>query len=195
MVRVDVRDAISALNKEFGALGKDKRNLAVARAINHTIAKANTQVSREITTKYNIPAKYVKKALSVYKADRLTLTGIIKAKGKPLPLIAFRANQRKDGVSVITPDGRKLIPGVFIATMKSGHKGVFVRGKYSGGNIARRKHRTRQRGNDLGITEMVGVSIPKALSNKIIIKNLSRSINELFPDRLRHEMERLSLPA
>jgi hypothetical protein len=206
MVNVDVREAISKLEKEYGHLGNDKRKLAIARAINHVIAKGKTQVSREIRQTYkNILAKYVNQAIDIKKADRLTLSGRIKASGKPLPLIGFKAqtygsishNRSKfaksnSGVSVQSLKGRKNIPGVFILTMPNGHKGVFVRGKYSGGQITRRKQRVKKSGNDLGITEMVGISLPKAMANKTIIQHVAQSFTTMFPQRFEHELKRIS---
>lgn len=194
MIRVDVRDAISKLNSEFGYLSNDKRNLAVARAINHTMAKVKTRIVREIKSVYDIPNKYLNDALSLRKADRLTLTGMVKAKGRPLPLIALRARQVGSGVSVLGLHGRKIIPGVFIALMPGGKRGVFVRGKYSSGRIARRKHRVRQSGNDLPIGELKGVSVPRAMKNKNILRNVSASIQTMFPERLRHELQHISKP-
>jgi hypothetical protein len=188
MVRVDARKAITEITKQFGFVSNDTRNVAVARAINHTIAKSKTQLTREIRRIYDIPLKYINEQITVKKADRLTLTGVIRAKGRPLPLIAFRARQTKGGVSVITPKGRKIIPGVFIQNMPTGRAGIFVRGRYQAGNILRRKHRVKPTGNDLPIMELKGVSIPKTLQNKKISETLAKSIEEMFPQRLAHEL-------
>jgi hypothetical protein len=194
MVTVNVKDAVSRITAELGPISNDNRNLAVARAINWTIARSKTQLTREIRKVYDIPLKYINEQISVKKADRLTLTGMIKAKGRPLPLIAFRARQTAKGVSVITPKGRKLIPGVFMSIMPTGKKGVFVRGKYQSGNISRRKHRVKPTGNDLPIMELKGVSIPKTLANKKIVENMTKSMEMLFPQRLAHELEYVSRP-
>lgn len=194
MVTVDARKAITEITKEFGFVSNDTRNLAVARAINHTISKAKTQLTREIRSVYDIPLKYINEQISIKKADRLTLTGAIKAKGRPLPLISFRARAVKSGVSVITPKGRKIVPGVFISLMPNGRKGVFVRGKYQSGNIIRRKHRIKATGNDLPIMELKGISIPKAVANKRIVHNLAKSIEQMFPARLKHELTFATTP-
>lgn len=192
MVTVNVKDAVAKITAEFGPMSKDNRNLAVARAINWTIARSKTQLTREIRKVYDIPLKYINEQISLKKADRLTLTGMIKAKGRPLPLIAFRARQTQKGVSVITPKGRKLIPGVFMSIMPTGKKGVFVRGNYKSGDIARRKKRINPKGNDLPIMELKGVSIPKTLANKKIVENMTKSMEMLFPQRLNHELQYVS---
>jgi hypothetical protein len=48
--------------------------------------------------------------------------------GKEIPLAKYPARQTKRGVSVLVNKGkRKLVRGAFLATMKSGHTGVFRR--------------------------------------------------------------------
>lgn len=195
MIQVDVRDAIAKLNTNYGYVSNNARKLAIARAINHTIAKAKTLTSREIRNIYAVDASTLGKALSQVKADRLTLTGKIIARGRPISLAKFRARQTAKGVTVEVLRGRrKLIPGVFLRSLPSGHTGVMVRGKYSQGKLARRKQRIRRTGNDLPITEIVGVSIPKQMANKIILQSISKSINTMFPERIDHEIKRVSIP-
>lgn len=195
MINVDVREAISKLNHEFGFVSNNDRKLAIARAINHTIAKVKTQVSREIRNIYALDAKTVNQALSQLKADRLTLTGKVISRGKPISLAKFKARQTQKGVTIEVLRGkRKLLPGIFLGNMPSGHIGVMVRGKYANGKIARRHKRIRPTGNDLPITELVGISLPKAMSNNIILKNINKSINEMFPARFEHELKRVAQP-
>lgn len=195
MIKVDVRDAIGKLDANLGYAKKDARNLAIARAINHTIAKAKTLTSREIRNLYSVDASTLGKALTQVKADRLTLTGKIIARGRPISLARYKARQTRQGVTVEVLRGkRKLIPGVFLANLKSGYKGVMVRGKHAQGKIVRRKHRVIKSGNDLPITSLAGVSIPKQLANKIILRSIEKGINETFPQRLSHEIKRVSMP-
>jgi hypothetical protein len=194
MINIDAREAIRKLNDQFGHISNDKRKLAIARAINHTMAKIKTMSSREIRNIYALDAKTVNEALRHVKADRLTLTGKVIGKGKPIPLAKFKARQVKDGVTIEVKRGkRKKIPGVFIVQTRSGHKGVMFRGTYSGRTMQRRKNRIRPTGPDLPISEMRGVSIPKSLANDVVVRSLSKSINEMFPQRLTHEIKRVAM--
>lgn len=195
MIVVDAREAIQKLNDSFGYVKENDRKLAIARAINHTIAKSKTQISREIRNIYALDAKTVSQALSQIKADRLTLTGKIVIKGKPIPLYKFKARQTAKGVTVEVMRGkRRLIPGVFLAQLKSGHQAVMFRGKYGQGKLVRRKTRIRKTGPDLPISEIVGVSLPKAAMNDIILRNITKGINEMFPARFEHELKRVVMP-
>lgn len=195
MIKVDVRDAVNKLNQQFGYVSNNGRKLAIARAINHTLAKSKTQISREIRNIYTLDAKTVNAALSQVKADRLTLTGKVKAKGRPIPLAKFSARQTQKGVSVSILRGRrKIIPGVFLQYMPSSHRGVFVRGKYSQGKIVRRHQRVRPTGSDLPVTQLKGISLPKTLTNKTILTSVAKGINTMFPQRIEHEIKRIAIP-
>jgi len=195
MIVVDCREAIKKLNDTFGYVKENDRKLAVARAINHTMAKAKTQISREIRDKYALDAKTVSQALNQIKADRLTMTGKIVIRGKPISLYKFKARQTSKGVTVEVMRGkRRLIPGVFLAQLKSGHTGVMFRGKYGQGKLVRRRTRIKPNGPDLPITEIVGISLPKAATNEIILRNITKGINEMFPQRFEHELKRVVMP-
>ncbi len=61
-------------------------------------------------------------------ADIDAMVWTMRVTGKQVPLGKYPARQTKKGVSVLVNKGqRKLIKGAFIAKMKSGHVGVFVR--------------------------------------------------------------------
>lgn len=60
--------------------------------------------------------------------DISSLEWEVKASGKPVPLADYASRQTKQGVTVSVNRGsRKTIKGAFLATLKSGHRGVFVR--------------------------------------------------------------------
>jgi hypothetical protein len=102
---------------------------ATTAALNKVGSQAFTAASKEIRSEYNIKAKDLKKAFEFKKARGSVWLAEIQAKGKGTPLIYFSAKQTKKGVTarVLKAKGRKTYPSRFIATMKSGYKGVFVR--------------------------------------------------------------------
>jgi hypothetical protein len=205
MIEINVEQAVKDLRREFRDLTNQEFNTGVARAINHTLAKAKTASSREIRAVYSVPASYVNKALTIRKANRAQVYGFVIAQGRPIPIKVFKPRQTKEGVSVLIKKGnRQLIRGAFIATMGSGHMGVFARGTYQGGDFSFRRKRIRAAGgyryvngkaqpvtNDLSINELTTVSIPTAFSNNVVLNNLAKTIEQSFPDRLMHELTRL----
>ena len=89
-----------------------------------------TEASRRIRETKGIQAQQMDAVFTLnypsFSSDPLVWG--LTAKAKPVPLLAFGARQTKRGVSVeVTKGKRTIIPHAFIATMQSGHKGVFVR--------------------------------------------------------------------
>jgi hypothetical protein len=83
--------------------------------------------SRRIREKKGIQARQIDSALTMIFPTNKPIWTLL-AKSKPLPLIAFGARQTMTGVSVeVTKGKRAIIRSAFIATMQSGHKGVFQR--------------------------------------------------------------------
>lgn len=62
-------------------------------------------------------------------ADLSTFRWIVKASGKKVPLVKYSNVRRKKGIAVQvnTAGSRRVIPGSFISTMPSGHRGIFLR--------------------------------------------------------------------
>jgi hypothetical protein len=90
-----------------------------------------SEASKRIRTRKRISSRYVSRALSLRRpsgGDINSMKWSVLVSGEPVPLVAYPARQTAKGVSVEVNRGKRtLIKGAFIATMKSGHKGVFRR--------------------------------------------------------------------
>jgi hypothetical protein len=190
-IEINVQDAIWKLKREFQHLKGSQFNLAVARAINHTIAKAKTGASRDIRGEYKVKAKDLSGKLAISKATRVSQTGMIRVSAKPLPIVSFGARQTRKGVSVKITGKRKVIKSAFIATMKSGHKGVFVRGAYKGTELSYRTKRINKKGPDLPIEEVHTASPYSMMIHERVQQQTADKINTSFPARLLHELQRM----
>lgn len=90
-------------------------------------AEAGTRISADTA----LPARKVKDALVVEQVGDRQVN--VSATTRRVPLIDFKARGpepsrgRGRGVSYSLPGGRGRIPNAFIATMPSGHRGVFTR--------------------------------------------------------------------
>ena len=93
------------------------------------------QVIQAIQQNYNIPDKYLNERIVVKPtATDTKLEAGISLVVKPTPLYAFSPKQTASGVSVVIGKGKpQHFPSAFVATMQSGHLGVFSRGRYTGG--------------------------------------------------------------
>jgi hypothetical protein len=110
---------------------------------------------RAIAEDLGIKQGDVRKAILVRPAVSNSLvaqmSASLEARGARLPLIAFRARAGRGGVRARLPGGAGLYPHAFIATMPSGHVGVF-----------QRKGLPR-----LPIVQLHGPSIPKVFERHI----------------------------
>lgn len=203
LVRLDMADfgdVLQQITARIQHLPEDC-NLAVARAINRTLQAIYSEAVRIGTEKYTIRDKNFSKSLmgrSSYlgrKATPSNLVGSVDFRGSTgRPLVHFKpspgkapnwrgvpvAKRRpKAGVSslikkggtrkVYAKDGAK----PFIATMKSGHKGLFVR-QPSG-----------------KLEQLFGPSAIQLLGGNEARTRLQAKAEQTFPKRLAHEVDAL----
>lgn len=166
-------------------LGK-RGNVAVARALNRTSTSERTALARALSKDMGINVGKARDAMKVEKASAANLVARVIARGKPLPLIDFKARGPYPsrgpgrGVSYISKGQRKTIPNAFIAVMRragqddgehEGHRGVFVR-------LGRKR---------LPIKQRYGASIAHAFGNLVPVGEARR--NEVLLKNVQHEME------
>lgn len=193
MIKVSVQTDISRALDKLAYIRSEVADKAVVRSLNKVCAQAKTQASREIRDAgYKIKAAEIKKALEAIKASSSRKTAVLRAIGRPLNLIYFDARPVKNGVTVSVKNGRKLIPGAFIATYK-GKLGVYERKPGPG---FRRKYvdmHGKPNWSQLPIKNCWGPSIPTAFISDAVQGALVKLIQEKFPDILKHEIEFLKL--
>jgi len=104
----------------------------VSGAINDTLSTVKTQAVARIGNELNLKAARIKEDFTVQKASFTSLNGALIAKGAPVGLVNFDANQIDTGVTVKVLKGgsRKLLRHAYIGTgrRQSGNH-VFWRGK------------------------------------------------------------------
>ena len=172
---------------------------AISRALNKTARTARAQSSKLIRAAgYGLPANELKKSIDIRPSTTSSLVAQITGTGRPIPLIKYGARAvktRGGGVTVNVLHGRKQIRAAFIATMPSGHRGVFVRVGSAAHNALRAtgkiklvKHARSSYKHGLPIEELFGPSIPSALINEKVSEAMTRVITDRFPVVLRHEL-------
>ena len=103
---------------------------AAASAINRTSAMVKTEVSKTIRKNYLISAKDIKSTLSIKRASRLKLTGMISSIGQAPLITAFRVRAHKKGpvrVQVMKKNKPKPVLGLFIGSSLKGYVGAMQR--------------------------------------------------------------------
>lgn len=183
------------LTRRLLELGTDAPK-AATRAVNKTLTTLKTLASRGIAADLGITRKFVDRSLATRRATfnreigTLTVSGYRDDRGRftpsgRIPLIAFGASGpepsrgRGAGVRYRLPGGRGVAAHAFLATMRSGHRGIFRRK----GDAGR-----------LPIRELYGPSPTRVFSRKILqgaladteaalAKHLDHEINWILTQR------------
>lgn len=133
---------------------------AIVRALNRSIASGRTIMAREMSKDVGLKVGDVRDQMRIVEAAQDRLEAKLIASGKRIPLIAFKARGpeptrgRGRGVSYKIGPQSKTLKDAFIATMGSGHRGVFRRVGSA------RKSRGAWSLN-LPVVELKGPSLPK----------------------------------
>jgi len=178
-VETNVAQGLNALLALKAGLEKK----ATSRALNRVIQMARTDASKTIRQQYAFKAAEVKATMRIFNASQYKLEATLNSKGKRTPLIKMGARQKAKGVSVKIGKQRKLIKGAFIATMKSGHTGVFIRLE---GTVA------GKRGKPIlnrKIKELYTIGVPEAFGARVVSQSMVALVKDKFPERLQHEIE------
>lgn len=193
MFHMDVRHNISDAAGKMTRLAKDLQDKAVTRSLNKTAQQGKTQAGREIKDHYQISTRVISKYITLKRAGRGSMQAVIRAEGKPLPMLAFNARQNGRGTDVQIKGRRITVPHAFIVTLKSGHKGVFARGGYKGSF----ERTGEQFGRfDFGkrretINELFTFSVPQGFSKKVVLEQIIKRVNQQFPKVLAQEINYL----
>lgn len=162
------------LNRLKDAPLKIKRD-AIRNAMNRAVQQGRTAASRAIRADYAYKASTVNASFKVHLANNTNGSAALQSKGRRVRLIDMGARQTAKGVSVRVSKRRKLIRGAFIATMKSGHRGVFIR-------LTKKS---------LPIKEMYTIGVPEAFRAKPVMNATTEKMEQSFYKRLEHETNRL----
>lgn len=120
---------------QIGALETGPLKAAARRALRKAGTTAlrdmRSEASKRIRARKAIKPRYITRALTLRKSkggDISDMEFAVDVSGEPVPLVAYPNRQGKKGVTVEVNRGKRtLVKGSFVATMKSGHKGVFKR--------------------------------------------------------------------
>jgi hypothetical protein len=102
---------------------------AIALAVNDTARHVRSEASKGIRAEWNVKAKTIREAIKTRPATTANPEAQVTASSKPLPLYGFGPRKLKRGYSVRIKKGRPptRLPTSFVATMSSGHVGLFER--------------------------------------------------------------------
>lgn len=188
--KIEVKN-IDEIERRLGNLKKKAPNV-IANAINRTVTNIKKNMASETSKKYNITSTDVKKTISISRASRSNLIGKTVSKSSPIVLSKFKVspnspvkygNKGKRTPKVYKVSVRKgkadkkldADPKAFIAIMKSGHKGLFV----------------RTTDNSLPIKQLYGPSVPQMIKNEDSMKKIEEEAQSTLNKRIDAEINNL----
>lgn len=197
MIGLRVDSNVDRVKLRFNTLQSGIEEKATLRALNRAGDQAVTAASREIRRTYNISAAKASQQIKVRDRARPgKLSFTIRIFGSRINLIEFVRGSKSPtvgraragrGISVEIKKGqRKLIPHAFIAKMKSGHVGVFVRARPStkGFGLAFRHGRGSRIRKwpqaDAPIVELTTLAVPRMFTQRAVRTAVARIAIESF---------------
>lgn len=124
-IQIDPRQ-LERLRKTLRAIPRGLPKV-VTRAINRTASRARTKIVRAVAAGSGLMQKDIRRATRLRRATYTRWIATLRIFRKRVPLISQGARQIASGVSYRGPEGRSVAAQAFIATMPSGHTGVFRR--------------------------------------------------------------------
>lgn len=188
---------IEEFRKDLEEMGR-QAPVIMARSLNRALVSGQTAITKAVAADMGLGQRFIKKEIVVDKATRMKPSVALTIAGRRIPLIGFQARGpepsrgRGRGVSYRLRGSRGRVPEAFIATMRSGHRGVFKRK----GSLGRKVHgprgyvgrggTARAQGGRLPIMELHGPSMPHVFEKFIpkfrdaaqesLVKNLQSEI-------------------
>ena len=194
-IRFDTHLAQRTIADLAKQLGEQQTNRAVASALNRVASQGKTVASRTIRQRYRIKKSQLDKRMGQSRAGAKHLQARIWTSGSPLPVSLFKYRQTKKGVKVSILGKQNVIPGAFVAKMKSGHTGVFARGRYSAKGFEFRKKRInyghKKYAKDLPISTLYTASEGTMFGQPVVIEPVIGKIEAMLPVRIEHELNYL----
>lgn len=171
-----------AWDRALTQLGKGNAIKAGVRAVNRTLKNAKTAMVKVVAQDMGLQAKAVRDKIAVKAAvgSGEATRGYLFADTRRVPLIDFKARGpepsrgRGKGVRARLPGGAGTYPKAFIATMKSGHRGVFQRAGTTRLGIY------ELRGPSIAQSFTKNAAVAEARAAEMLEKNMAAEVNYLL---------------
>lgn len=167
----------------------------VSRAINRSLTSVRARAVGEIYLKLNLTQRKIRESFTFDRATISNPSGAVRSAGKPVPLIDFSGTRAlaRGGVSVQVKRGEARIRllHAFIATMRSGHRGVFER---EAGNFGRpfqilKNYAAMPKRFRLPIDELFSLRITDEYAKPVLLNTVTEHAGETYQNNIEHELD------
>ena len=177
--------------RDFAAFMPGGFNKILSRSLTRAAENAKKTFSNAMWSKLSLRKRsFAHRAAKVRPATTRRLTAVVNIASRRPSLIDFQyTDQNPRGVVYKIQGVAERLPHGFIATMKSGHKGIFMRSKYMDSPLRRGKKMLSPKGHKERIYEEMGLSgwefrrTEPALTRRLqmrVKRDLNHEINRQF---------------
>ena len=173
-VRLEGAAEVRGRLRDFGK----KAPMAFMRALNRTAQRARTEGQRHVSAGTGLPARQVAGDLRISRATPASLIAMVTPSEFKLPLIRFTGLRGfRSGAGIAGRSFRLgTVPaGAFFAQMRSGRRGIY----------------RRRSGKRLPVEELKGPSVAELIQRFRVWEALEPQLQEIFAERVEHELGRL----
>lgn len=191
--QVDVLADIETAKRQIRGFKNLGISTAVYRAANKSASKARTLMIRLAADKYAFKVGTIRPL--IYVSPKATLTRhtvAITGRGARIPMIKTKGTPRQAvrGASFNSGSGKRVHPHTFIATMPSGHKGIYVRSNSSSRRVNRISKATgKGYQSELPIRELTQPSPAHMVTNKDLAEQVFKAFTIDYPVQLRRQLD------
>jgi hypothetical protein len=198
MASVSFKGNIKQVQKEMQRMAKPAVQRATVRALNKTVTTVRAKTLREMQSQSQLPnQKHLRKNVTKHNAHKAKLWARVAAKSVAIPLSEWKHKQTDYGVTVAVWGKALHIKGAFVATMGSGHKGIFTRtSRFARAGNPRyeddeaRFYGAMPREYRLPIREAYGPAPSAVMISKAIERAQTAAATEKFTPAFMHELRR-----
>ena len=190
---IDVLADIETAKRQIRGFKNLGVGTAVYRALNRSASKARTLMVRLAAERYAFKVGTIRPLIYVAPKASLTKhTVAITGRGARIPMIKTKGTPRQAvrGASFNSGKGKRVHPHTFIATMKSGHTGIYVRSKTESRRSKRRSKTTgRVYQSELPIRELTQPSPAHMVTNKELAPQVFDMFTRDYPIQLHKQLD------
>lgn len=190
------KHTVNEIQKRFREQLPEKEILkTTARALNETAKKVQGFIRKEVRKEYTVNNKYLDRMSSISKyaaGNSNALYAHVNFSYKPVPMIGFKhtgkPGQRKP-ISITVKKGKSAtFRHTFIASLGSGHIGIFAPGSYNKGEFVYRNAQTSS--GKTRITELKSASPFSMMHIKPMQAKIVEYVDKSLPSRLQYFLQK-----
>ncbi len=201
-VDIDWKEVKKKIKEALGTTSNAKMHAVLRMALNETVKGGKTEAGRSALKRYRIDdkerRKEVRDLIKTKKATSQNLTAVVITRGRPLALTRYyykENNKNTTAFANVKKGSSGGLTGGFVATMDSGHVGIFKRyGNFQHRTKSKRKYmqdRAKSKKGIQQIKQLFGPGTSQMLASDEVTPEVVKEIEKRFDKALDRAINRV----